>query len=95
MISKEPIKNRIARGMTPEQAETMPLQWKRKLTKEKVLEIEAHGLSITSSAFLLNVKFPSHDKSSNCRENTCPECNDQYLDKIVTGKLNITRIYQA
>ena len=55
MISKETIKNRIARGMTPEQAETMPLQWKRKLTKEKVLEIEANGLSITSSAFLLNV----------------------------------------
>ena len=55
MISKETIKNRIARGMTPEQAQTMPLQWKRKLTKEKVLEIEAHGLSITSSAFLLNV----------------------------------------
>ena len=55
MISKETIKNRIARGMTPEQAETLPLQWKRKLTKEKVLEIEAHGLSITSSAFLLNV----------------------------------------
>ena len=55
MISKETIKNRIARGMTPEQAQTMPLQWKRKLTKEKVLEIEANGLSITSSAFLLNV----------------------------------------
>ena len=56
MISKETIKNRIARGMTPEQAETMPLQWKRKLTKEKVLEIEAHGISITSSAILLGVK---------------------------------------
>ena len=30
-----------------------------KLTKEKVLEIEAHGLSITSSAFLLNVTAPT------------------------------------
>ena len=48
MISKETIKNRIARGMTPEQAETMPLQWKRKLTKEKVLEIEAHEIGRAS-----------------------------------------------
>ena len=55
MTSEETIKNRIARGMTPEQAEKLPLQRKCKLTKEKVLEIEAHGLSITSSAFLLNV----------------------------------------
>ena len=55
MISKETIKNRIARGMTPEQAETLPSQWVKKLTIEKVLEVEAHGLSITSSAFLLNV----------------------------------------
>ena len=55
MISKETIKNRIARGMTPEQAEKLPLQWVKKLTIEKVLEMEANGLSITSSAFLLNV----------------------------------------
>jgi len=55
MISKETIKNRIARGMTPEQAEKLPLQWVKKLTIPKVLEVEAHGLSITSSAFLLNV----------------------------------------
>ena len=27
MISKKTIKNRIARGVTPEQAETLPLQW--------------------------------------------------------------------
>ena len=56
MISKETIKNRIARGMTPEQAETLPLQWVKKLTIEKVLEIEAHGISITSSAILLGVE---------------------------------------
>lgn len=42
MISKETIKNRIARG--------------KKLTIEKVLEIEAHGISITSSAILLGVE---------------------------------------
>ena len=55
MISKETIKNRIARGVTPEQAETLPLQWVKKLTIEKVLEIEAHGISITSSSILLGV----------------------------------------
>lgn len=55
MISKQTIKKRIDRGMTPEQAATLPLQWERKLTKEKVLEMEANRLSITSSAYLLNV----------------------------------------
>lgn len=55
MISKQTIKKRIARGMTPEQAATLPLQWEQKLTKEKVLEMEANRLSITSSAFLLDV----------------------------------------
>ena len=65
MISKETIKNRIARGMTPEQAETLPLQWKRKLTKEKVLEIEAHGLSITSSAFCLMLQRKHYTHLSN------------------------------
>ena len=48
MISKETIKNRIARGMTPEQAEKLPLQWVKKLTIEKVLEMEANGLSTFS-----------------------------------------------
>ena len=56
MISKETIKKRIASGMTPEQAETLPLQWVKKLTVKKVLEIEAHGISITSSAILLGVE---------------------------------------
>lgn len=35
MISKRTIKKRIKNGMTPEQAATLPLQWGRKLTKEK------------------------------------------------------------
>ena len=55
MISKETIKKRIASGMTPEQAETLPLQWVKNLTIPKVLEIESHGISITSSAILLDV----------------------------------------
>ena len=55
MISKETIKKRIASGMTPEQAETLPLQWVKNLTIKKVLEIESHGISITSSAILLDV----------------------------------------
>ena len=41
--------------MTPEQAETLPLQWVKNLTIPKVLEIESHGISITSSAILLDV----------------------------------------
>ena len=55
MISKETIRKRIEKGMTPEQAATMPLQLVKKLTIQKVLEVEAHGISITSSAILLDV----------------------------------------
>ena len=42
--------------MTPEQAETLPLQWVKKNSQsKKVLEIEAHGINIYVKRVLLNV----------------------------------------
>mgnify|MGYP003510787134 FL=1 len=54
-ISKTTIASRIKRGWTKEEAENTPLLCERMLTLESVLEIEAHGLSQSKSAYLLQV----------------------------------------
>jgi len=54
-ISKTTIATRIRRGWTKEQAENTPLLCERTLTLESVLEMEAHGLSQSKSAYLLRV----------------------------------------
>ena len=59
MISKRTIKKRIKNGMTPEQAATLPLQWGRKLTLEKVNEIKKAGLTLNSAAGALGVTTPT------------------------------------
>ena len=41
--------------MTREEAENTPLLIDKKLTLQKVLEVEAHGLSLSDSAYLLRV----------------------------------------
>lgn len=41
--------------MTREEAENTPLLIDKKLTLEKVLEVETHGLSLSKSAYLLRV----------------------------------------
>jgi len=54
-ISKTTIATRIRRGWTKEEAENTPLLCERTLTLESVLEMEAHGLSQSKSAYLLRV----------------------------------------
>ena len=53
-ISNEVIYARLKRGMSLEDAQTLPLNWHRKLTIEKVNEIKKHGLTLTSAAVALN-----------------------------------------
>ncbi len=40
--------------MSIEDAQTLPLQWHRKLTIDKVNEIKKHGLTLTSAAIVLD-----------------------------------------
>ena len=54
-ISKTTIATRIRRGWTKEEAEKTPLLCEKTLTLESVLEMEAHGLSQSKSAYLLRV----------------------------------------
>ena len=54
-ISKTTIASRIRRGWTKEEAENTPLLCEKTLTLESVLEVEAHGLSQSKSAYLLRV----------------------------------------
>ncbi len=53
-ISNSVIYHRIRRGMSIEDAQTLPLQWHRKLTIDKVNEIKKHGLTLTSAAVALD-----------------------------------------
>ena len=55
MLNRTTINARIKRGMTREEAENTPLLIDKKLTLQKVLEVEAHGLSLSDSAYLLRV----------------------------------------
>ena len=55
MLNRTTINARIKRGMTREEAENTPLLIDKKLTLQKVLEVEAHGLSQSKSAYLLRV----------------------------------------
>ena len=55
MLNRTTINARIKRGMTREEAENTPLFIDKKLTLQKVLEVEAHGLSLSDSAYLLRV----------------------------------------
>ena len=53
-ISKETINARVRRGMSIEDAQTLPLQWHRELTIDKVNEIKKHGLTLSSAAVVLD-----------------------------------------
>ena len=53
-ISNSVIYHRIRRGMSIEDAQTLPLQWHRKLTIDKVNEIKKHGLTLSSAAIALD-----------------------------------------
>ena len=53
-ISNSVIYHRIRRGMSLEDAQTMPLNWHRKITVEKVNEIKKHGLTLSSAAVALD-----------------------------------------
>ena len=55
MLNRTTINARIKRGMTREEAEKTPLLCEKTLTLESVLEVEAHGLSQSKSAYLLRV----------------------------------------
>jgi len=55
MPNKAAIAARIRLGWTKEEAENTPLLCERTLTLESVLEMEAHGLSQSKSAYLLRV----------------------------------------
>ena len=53
-ISNSVIYHRIRRGMSIEDAQTLPLQWHRKLTIDKVNEIKKQGLTLSSAAVVLD-----------------------------------------
>jgi len=53
-ISNQVIYARLKRGMSIEDAQTLPLFWNRKLTLEKVNEIKKHGLTLSSAAVVLD-----------------------------------------
>ncbi len=55
MLNRTTINARIKRGWTKEEAEKTPLLCEKTLTLESVLEMEAHGLSQSGSAYLLRV----------------------------------------
>lgn len=54
-ISNQVIYARLKRGMSLEDAQTLPLNWHKKLTLEKVNEIKKAGLTLHSSAAALGV----------------------------------------
>ena len=66
-ISNSVIYHRIRRGMSIEDAQTLPLQWHRKLTIDKVNEIKKHGLTLSSAAVALDTS--SANLSSFLRRN--------------------------
>ncbi len=53
-ISNQVIYARLKRGMSLEDAQTLPLFWNRKLTLEKVNEIKKAGLTLSSAAVALD-----------------------------------------
>lgn len=53
-ISNQVIYARLKHGMSIEDAQTLPLQWHRKLTIDKVNEIKKHGLTLSSAAVVLD-----------------------------------------
>lgn len=53
-ISNAVIYARLKRGMSLEEAQTLPLNWQRKLTIEKVNEIKNEGLTLNSAAVVLD-----------------------------------------
>ena len=58
-ISNKVIYARLKRGMSLEDAETLPLNWHKKLTIEKVNEIKKSGLTLNSAAIALGVTTPT------------------------------------
>ena len=58
-ISNQVIYARLKRGMSIEDAQTLPLFWNRKLTLEKVNEIKKAGLTLNSAAVALGVTTPT------------------------------------
>ena len=58
-ISNQVIYARLKRGMSIEDAQTLPLFWNRKLTLEKVNEIKKAGLTLNSAAVALGVTTPN------------------------------------
>ena len=58
-ISNQVIYARLKRGMSLEDAQTLPLNWHKKLTLEKVDEIKKAGLTLSSAAVALGVNTPA------------------------------------
>ena len=58
-ISNQVIYARLKSGMSLEDAETLPLNWRKKLTLEKVDEIKKAGLTLHSAAVALGVATPT------------------------------------
>ena len=58
-ISNQVIYARLKSGMSLEDAETLPLNWRKKLTLEKVDEIKKAGLTLSSAAVALGVNTPA------------------------------------
>lgn len=58
-ISNQVIYARLKSGMSLEDAETLPLNWRKKLTLEKVDEIKKSGLTLNSAAVALGVNTPA------------------------------------
>jgi uncharacterized protein YnzC (UPF0291/DUF896 family) len=58
-ISNQVIYARLKSGMSLEDAQTLPLNWRKKLTLEKVDEIKKAGLTLNSAAVALGVTAPA------------------------------------
>ena len=61
-ISNSVIYHRIRRGMSLKDAQTLPLNWHRKLTVTKVNEIKKHGLTLSSAAVVLDTSSANLSK---------------------------------
>lgn len=106
MLKPSTIARRIERGMTPEEAATKPVQIhapkKNKLNMAQVMEVEAHGLSLCNSAYLLRVTAPTLGKfvrkhgiewrgKRHCYRFGCDSQSDH--QKILKSGLPIATIY--
>lgn len=58
-LKKATIRARIRKGWTREQVESTPLLVVHKLKLRSVLKVEAYGLSLCSSAYILGVTTPA------------------------------------